>query len=82
MIGSTQIQFLWMCKIFSHVISGCGFIGRNFVEHLIENDLVSKVRVIDKVAPELAWLNDKQKKLFQNPLIEFMSGNLIHPCKF
>lgn len=61
------------------ILGGCGFIGRNFVEHLIENDLVSKVRVIDKVAPELAWLNDKQKKLFQNPLIEFMSGNLIHP---
>ncbi|KAI5698168.1 hypothetical protein M8J76_010149 [Diaphorina citri] len=61
------------------ILGGCGFVGRNLVEHLVENDLVSKLRVIDKVSPEIAWLNEKQKKIFKRPLVEFISGNLIHP---
>uniref|UniRef100_A0A8D9DUS7 NAD-dependent epimerase/dehydratase domain-containing protein n=1 Tax=Cacopsylla melanoneura TaxID=428564 RepID=A0A8D9DUS7_9HEMI len=62
------------------VLGGCGFIGRNLVEYLIENDLVSKLRVIDKVSPEIAWLNEKQKTIFNHPLVEFVSGNLVHPA--
>lgn len=61
------------------ILGGCGFIGRNLVEYLIENELVSKLRVVDKVSPELAWLNEKHRKLFKHPLVEYTSGNLIHP---
>ena len=35
--------------------------GRHFVQFLLENELVSHVRVADKVPPVTAWLNDHQK---------------------
>ncbi|KAL7293658.1 hypothetical protein TKK_0012737 [Trichogramma kaykai] len=61
------------------VLGGCGFIGRNLVEHLIENELVSYLRVVDKVPPQMAWLNKKHQTIFDHPLIEFCSANLINP---
>ncbi|PSN37282.1 hypothetical protein C0J52_17192 [Blattella germanica] len=61
-------------------ILGCGFIGRNLVEYLIENDLVSAVRVVDKVPPQTAWLNKKHQELFNNPKVHFKSANLINPA--
>ncbi|XP_011502100.1 PREDICTED: uncharacterized protein LOC105365589 [Ceratosolen solmsi marchali] len=60
------------------VLGGCGFIGRNLVEYLIENELVSYLRVVDKVPPQTAWLNTKHQKIFESPLIEFRSANLIN----
>ncbi|CAB0039865.1 unnamed protein product [Trichogramma brassicae] len=53
------------------VLGGCGFIGRNLVEYLIENELVSYLRVVDKVPPQMAWLNKKHQTIFDHPLIEF-----------
>ncbi|KAJ1520859.1 hypothetical protein ONE63_003946 [Megalurothrips usitatus] len=61
------------------VLGGCGFIGRNFVTYVIENDLVSHVRVVDKVPPQTAWLNSHHKKIFEDPRVEFRSANLIIP---
>lgn len=49
------------------------------MEYLIENDLVSYVRVVDKVPPQTAWLNGKHQKIFEHPLVEFRSANLINP---
>ncbi|XP_063995453.1 uncharacterized protein YbjS [Diachasmimorpha longicaudata] len=60
------------------VLGGCGFIGRNLVAYLVENELVSFLRVIDKVPPQTAWLNDKHRQIFENPIIEFRSANLIN----
>lgn len=62
------------------VLGGCGFIGRNLVCHLIENDLVSHVRVVDKVPPQTAWLNSLHKKIFDDERVEFRSANLIIPA--
>ncbi|XP_034318654.2 uncharacterized protein [Magallana gigas] len=62
------------------VLGGTGFIGRNLVTYLVQNDLVSKVRVADKVPPALAWLNQKHKDIFTNPLVEFKQSNLINPA--
>ncbi|XP_076672863.1 3 beta-hydroxysteroid dehydrogenase/Delta 5--_4-isomerase [Andrena cerasifolii] len=60
------------------ILGGCGFIGRNLVEYLLDNDLVSFVRVVDKVPPQTAWLNAKHQQLFEHPLLEFKSANLIN----
>ncbi|XP_014208922.1 uncharacterized protein LOC106639690 isoform X2 [Copidosoma floridanum] len=60
------------------VLGGCGFIGRNFVEYLIENELVSYLRVVDKVPPQTAWLNSRHQKIFENPIVDFQSANLIN----
>jgi len=56
------------------VLGGCGFVGRNLVQFLIEKDLTSKVRVADKVLPALAGLSDAQKEIFSK--IEFKQVNL------
>ncbi|XP_034235426.1 uncharacterized protein LOC117641845 [Thrips palmi] len=61
------------------ILGGCGFIGRNLVAHLIENDLVSHVRIVDKVPPQTAWLNSHHKKIFEDARVEFRSANLIIP---
>ncbi|CAH0724012.1 unnamed protein product, partial [Brenthis ino] len=61
------------------VLGGCGFIGRNLVEYLITNDLVSALRVVDKTPPQLAFLNPCHSKIFEDPRVEYKSANLINP---
>lgn len=46
--------------------------------NLVDNELVSYVRVVDKVPPQTAWLNAKHQQVFDNPLVEFRSANLIN----
>lgn len=58
--------------------AGCGFIGRNLVSYLISNELVSSLRIVDKVPPQVAWLSDNHNKYFNNPIVEFKSANLIN----
>eukprot|EP00004_Rigifila_ramosa_P020884 TRINITY_DN547_c0_g3_i1.p1 TRINITY_DN547_c0_g3~~TRINITY_DN547_c0_g3_i1.p1 ORF type:complete len:382 (-),score=89.99 TRINITY_DN547_c0_g3_i1:119-1210(-) len=58
------------------VLGGVGFIGRNFVRYLVENDLASKIRVVDKVLPQTAYLSVAEKAAFDNPIVEFKQGNL------
>jgi len=59
------------------VLGGLGFIGRNFVEYLVDNNLVEKIRVADKVLPDLAGLTEKQMKLFKGSgIIDFKQANL------
>jgi len=60
------------------VLGGLGFIGRNMVEYLIDNGLVGKIRVADKVLPDLAGLTDKQMKLFKGDqaVVDFKQANL------
>jgi len=48
------------------VLGGLGFIGRNLVEYLVSNNLVGKVRIADKVLPELAALNKKQLAIIKD----------------
>ncbi|RZB40900.1 uncharacterized protein BDFB_003056 [Asbolus verrucosus] len=65
------------------VLGGCGFIGRNLTAFLVSNDLAGAIRIVDKVPPQVAWLNDQCQKYFENPIVEFKSANLINPesCK-
>lgn len=58
------------------ILGGLGFIGRNLVEYLADNGLVSKIRVADKALPDLAFLNKKQAELFKSDLVEFKQANL------
>ncbi|RZF33221.1 hypothetical protein LSTR_LSTR014026 [Laodelphax striatellus] len=61
------------------VLGGCGFIGRNLVAYLVSNDLISYLRIVDKVPPQTAWLSTRHKKYFEDPRVEFKSANLIIP---
>ncbi|XP_046857519.1 dTDP-glucose 4,6-dehydratase 2-like [Xenia sp. Carnegie-2017] len=60
------------------IMGGLGFIGRNLVTYLVENDLCSKIRAVDKVPPQTAWLNERHKQAFENSSVEFKSANLVH----
>jgi len=57
------------------VLGGCGFIGRNLVHYLVSNNLVNKIRVADKVLPELAGLSKEQLEIFKTK-VEFKQSNL------
>lgn len=65
------------------ILGGTGFVGRHLVDHLLKSGVASKIRVVDKVPPQMAWLNSAHKALYENPLVEFKSANLINPasCK-
>ena len=43
------------------VLGGVGFIGRNFIAYLIENDLAKSIRVVDKVLPAMKALLDAKQ---------------------
>jgi len=58
------------------ILGGVGFIGRNLVRYLVEKDLASKIRVVDKAMPATSYLSELEKTLFNNPLVEYKQGNL------
>ncbi|ORZ13008.1 hypothetical protein BCR41DRAFT_307613 [Lobosporangium transversale] len=62
------------------VLGGAGFIGRNFVAYLVENDLAAEIRVIDKVLPETAYFNQRFQAAFEK--VEFMQNDLSNTKKF
>lgn len=63
------------------VLGGVGFIGRNFVKYLVDNNLAAKIRVVDKVLPAIAFLGKDHQEAFNNPIVEFMQGNLTSAGK-
>ena len=59
------------------ILGGLGFIGRNLVEYLTDKGLANKIRVLDKVIPDLAGLSQKQAALFKgHDVVEFKQVNL------
>lgn len=58
------------------VLGGVGFIGRNLVQYLVANNLAAKIRVVDKVLPAIAFLGAEHQAAFDNPIVEYMQGNL------
>eukprot|EP01087_Luapelamoeba_hula_P011927 TRINITY_DN330_c0_g1_i1.p1 TRINITY_DN330_c0_g1~~TRINITY_DN330_c0_g1_i1.p1 ORF type:complete len:396 (-),score=64.61 TRINITY_DN330_c0_g1_i1:84-1193(-) len=62
------------------VLGGVGFIGRNFVKYLVDNQLASYVRVVDKVLPPTAFFSSAHQAAFDNSVVEFKQGNLTNPA--
>ncbi|CAL1533091.1 unnamed protein product [Lymnaea stagnalis] len=60
------------------ILGGTGFIGRNLVDYLVRNKLARKIRVVDKVPPQMAWLNPRHLESFENPAVEFCQANIIN----
>eukprot|EP01094_Clydonella_sp_ATCC50884_P005000 TRINITY_DN13982_c0_g1_i1.p2 TRINITY_DN13982_c0_g1~~TRINITY_DN13982_c0_g1_i1.p2 ORF type:complete len:369 (-),score=115.00 TRINITY_DN13982_c0_g1_i1:53-1159(-) len=59
------------------VLGGVGFIGRNLVTHLVQNDLASFIRVADKVLPATAFLGSPHKEAFETEgMVQFKQCNL------
>ena len=58
------------------VLGGVGFIGRNFVKWLVDHKCAGKIRVVDKVLPDTAFLGAEHKAAFADPSVEYRQGNL------
>jgi len=59
------------------VLGGVGFVGRNLVRYLAENNLCSKIAVADKVLPDTAGLSAAELKVFKNEsLVVYKQANL------
>jgi len=54
-----------------------GFIGRNFVTYIVENELASEIRVVDKVLLTTTSLNARQKAAFSK--VEVLQRDLAVP---
>ncbi len=63
------------------ILGGLGFIGRNLVEYLVENNLVSKILIADKQHYALVGLSPTQKKAFEDERVSFQSANLSREGK-
>jgi len=62
------------------VLGGVGFIGRNFVQYLVDNKLTSFIRVVDKVLPPTAFLGKQHQAALEAENVEFKQGNLTSPA--
>ena len=58
------------------VLGGCGVVGRHLVALLVERKLSSRVRVVDKVMPAMAFLAPEHKEAFASPLVEYKQADL------
>jgi len=56
------------------ILGGVGFIGRNFVKYLVDNNLCGHIRVVDKVLLPTAFLSEAHQAAFDK--VEFKQGNL------
>jgi len=61
------------------ILGGVGFIGRNLVKYLVDNNVCSKIRVVDKVLPSTAFFGKIHQEAFDNPLVDYMQGSLTSP---
>lgn len=62
------------------VLGGVGFIGRNFVKYLVDNDLASEIKVLDKLPVSLAFLSAAHKKGFEADIVTVKQANLCSPA--
>eukprot|EP01095_Lingulamoeba_sp_RSL-Kostka_P006730 TRINITY_DN2124_c0_g1_i1.p1 TRINITY_DN2124_c0_g1~~TRINITY_DN2124_c0_g1_i1.p1 ORF type:complete len:372 (+),score=149.19 TRINITY_DN2124_c0_g1_i1:42-1157(+) len=59
------------------VLGGVGFVGRNLVTYIVQNDLAQFVRVVDKVLPATAFLGPPHSEAFANEeIVEYKQCNL------
>lgn len=62
------------------ILGGVGFIGRNLIKYLLDNNIASKIRVLDKVLPVTAFLSADHKACFEDPKVEWKQANLSSPA--
>jgi nucleoside-diphosphate-sugar epimerase len=61
------------------VLGGMGFIGRSFVKYLVDFDLATHIRVVDKTLPSMAYLSPAFEAAMSAPRVEYVNGSLQSP---
>jgi len=59
------------------ILGVLGFVGRHLVKYLVDNDLTSKIRVVDKTMVAMARLSKEFTDAFDK--VETIQANLINP---
>lgn len=63
------------------VLGACGFVGRHFIKYLLENDLVSYIRAVDKQLPATSYMNEEFLQAFKDERVETKQCNLSHAAR-
>lgn len=58
------------------ILGGMGFIGRNLVHYLVQNQACSFIRIADKVLPSTAFLSAEHKASIESANVEYKQSNL------
>ncbi len=61
------------------VLGATGFVGRNLVAHLVQNNLAN-VTAVDKVLPNCSYLSPEEETLFEKA--NFLQKNLVNPGEY
>jgi nucleoside-diphosphate-sugar epimerase len=48
------------------VLGGVGFVGRNFVKFLLDQNIAASIKVADKTIPQIAFMNAESEALFED----------------
>jgi len=62
------------------VLGGAGFIGRNLVTYLVQNNLASYIRIADKALLDAAFLAPPHSDAFKNSIVDYCQMNLVNPA--
>jgi len=62
------------------ILGGVGFIGRNLVKYLLDNNLATNIRVLDKVLAVTAFMSAEHRAAFDDPRVVFKQANLSSPA--
>lgn len=58
------------------ILGGMGFIGRHVMAHLVESQVTSFLRVVDKQVPSTVYLNPRCQTALTSPGVQFLQANL------
>jgi nucleoside-diphosphate-sugar epimerase len=61
------------------ILGGLGFIGRNLVKYLCDQNCCSLIRVVDKAVRSSAHLGKIHSDAFNKSIVKFKNANLLNP---
>jgi len=64
------------------LLGGAGFLGRSFAKYLVDHELASLIRVVDKNTPMTCFMNPEHMRLFKEQLVDFKQADLTKEGRY